>query len=127
MEWSSRGPVRLLAALAVLGLSGCSLLESQSDGGAVGDPTLATLPSEPGKVLVRGTSFNPGDVTATTGMEVVWTFDDGGLSHTVTADDGSFDSGKLASGEFRHTFAAAGTYPYHCEVHTRMRGNVIVS
>jgi plastocyanin len=120
-------PAGVLIATAVLGLPACSLFESQSDGGAVPDPTLSTEPSEPGKVLVRGTSFNPEDVTATVGMEVVWTFDDGGLSHSVTADDGTFDSGKLPTGEFRHAFAAAGKYAYHCEVHTRMRGNVTVS
>jgi plastocyanin len=43
---------------------------------------------------------------------------DASFSHTVTADDGSFDSGTLSSGKsFSYTFNTAGDFPYHCTFH----------
>ncbi len=50
------------------------------------------------------------------------------VPHTVTADDGSFSSGDLSKGDtFTHTFETAGTVTYHCELHTNMKAEVIVS
>ena len=47
--------------------------------------------------------------------------------HTVTADDGSFDSGNLPDGKtFRHTFKKPGKYKYHCEYHPRDKAVVVV-
>jgi plastocyanin len=46
--------------------------------------------------------------------------------HTVTANDGSFDSTDIAPGaSWTHTFAA-GTYAYHCSYHTWMKGTITV-
>jgi len=60
------------------------------------------------------------------GTEVTVTNQDG-PTHTWTADDGSWRSGDLATGAtFRHTFAAAGTFTYHCEIHASMKGTVNV-
>ena len=45
----------------------------------------------------------------------------------MTADLGQFDSGDLFDGgRFSHTFAATGTYAYHCTVHRGMLGEVEV-
>jgi plastocyanin len=58
---------------------------------------------------------------------VTWTNDDS-APHTVTAADGSFDSGMLAAGAvFRRTLPAAGTFPYTCVCHAGMTGTVVVS
>jgi plastocyanin len=95
-------------------------------GGSLGLGTTAPAATEPGKVSVHATAFNPATVEAKAGEEVVWTVDDGGLAHTITADDGSFDSGNLASGEFRQAFEQPGEYPYHCTVHAKMKGKVTV-
>ena len=52
--------------------------------------------------------------------------------HTVTADDGSYDSGSLAPGAtYTHTFTRPGTYTYYCKFHggpggIGMAGNVTV-
>jgi len=78
-------------------------------------------------VLVKNVAFNPQEVRTTVGKPVTWKFDDGGLEHTVTADDNSFDSGRKSSGTFARTFSAAGTFNYHCQVHSRMHGTIIVS
>lgn len=39
------------------------------------------------------------------------------------------NSGDIAGGgaTFVHTFMIAGTYPYHCERHSNMRGTVVVA
>jgi plastocyanin len=51
------------------------------------------------------------------GTEVEWT-NQGRNPHTVTADDGSFDSGLMLAGdEFSWTFDAPGVYRYYCIYH----------
>jgi hypothetical protein len=43
---------------------------------------------------------------------------DGGEQHTITADDGSFDSGLINPGDtFAQTFDAPGTYLCYCQIH----------
>ena len=116
------GPL-ILVSLLLSG--GCSLLEGgNTNGGAVAPPPPSGAGD--GKVVVQGIAYNPARIEVPVGQELAWTFSDNGLTHTVTADDGSFDSGRLASGEFRHTFTTAGEVAYHCEVHDRMKGAVVV-
>ena len=58
---------------------------------------------------------------------VTWTNNDQ-TTHTVTAIDGSFDSGLLQPGQmFVETFDSPGTYQYHCQIHPWMNGTVIVT
>jgi len=57
---------------------------------------------------------------------VTWVNNDS-APHTVTADDGSFDSGNIApAGTFTFTFTRPGTYEYYCAYHNWMLGTVIV-
>lgn len=78
-------------------------------------------------VAIVDFAFNPGAVTVDMGATVTWT-NQGPSPHTVTADDGSFDSGQLDAGaSFSHTFTAAGTVSYHCSIHPEMVGSVAVS
>jgi plastocyanin len=91
-------------------------------------PEPSTTDTAPeGGVLVRNTAYNPNRIEVPVGKEVVWTFDDPGPPHTVTADDYSFTSSYMKLSEFRHTFDAPGEYAYHCEVHARMKGTVVVT
>jgi plastocyanin len=47
--------------------------------------------------------------------------------HTVTAADGSFDSGYLDQGDtWTHTFETPGSFEYSCLPHPWMRAKVIV-
>lgn len=47
--------------------------------------------------------------------------------HTVTADDGSFNSGSIApGGSWVHTFSSAGTLSYHCSFHSWMKGTITI-
>jgi plastocyanin len=78
------------------------------------------------QVTVSQMRFNPSEVYAAPGQEVLWVFRDGNTPHTVTADNNSFDSGKVTEGEFRLVFDQPGSYSYHCAVHPEMQGRVIV-
>ena len=71
--------------------------------------------------------FDPATVHVDPGGTVTWT-SSSGVPHTVSADDGSWSSGDLAATQsFSHTFASAGTFTYHCNVHpSYMHGTVVV-
>lgn len=74
--------------------------------------------------------FAPGVVRIEPGQTVAWD-NDGATAHTVTADDGSWDSGNLdPEATFTHTFDTAGVYPYYCRYHGSpgrgMTGTVVV-
>jgi plastocyanin len=77
-------------------------------------------------VTIQGFSFDPGTLTITAGTTVTWTNRDN-AGHTATADDASFNSGRLANGaSFGQTFSTAGTYTYHCAIHPDMTGTIVV-
>jgi LPXTG-motif cell wall-anchored protein len=81
-------------------------------------------------VTLKDNLFAPKTITVKVGDTVMWT-DQGQNEHTVTADDGSFDSGDLKTGEktsFTFTFTKAGTFAYHCKYHGPMGmvGTVVV-
>jgi plastocyanin len=62
-------------------------------------------------------TFSPKTVTSAVGGSVHWFSPADGVDHTVTQNDGVFDTGALADAfNFTKKFSA-GTYPYHCEKH----------
>ncbi len=78
-------------------------------------------------VTIKDFSFDPATLIAKVGQEVTWT-NTGSAAHTVTFDTGGVDSGSLsAGGTFKHTFDAAGTFTYHCNFHSSMKGTVTVA
>src|SRR5262249_59173814 len=65
-------------------------------------------------------AFQPSAVTVPVGTTVCWT-NNGSFAHTVTDDNGRFDSGQLGHSAFyEHTFDTQGVYTYHCMNHTFM-------
>ena len=71
-------------------------------------------------------TFAPQTAAIRRGATVTWTNEDEAV-HTVTAADGSFDSGRMPIGStFSMSFAAPGTYEYVCSVHAAMRGTLLV-
>jgi plastocyanin len=96
-------------------------------------PTVGTLrpvaAHQDGAVAVQVVdfAFEPGTLTVPAGATVTWT-NAGSRPHTVTADDGSFDSGRLDPGEqFSQTFDQPGTFAYHCGFHPEMQGSIVVA
>jgi amicyanin len=77
-------------------------------------------------VKIANFTFQAPVVTVKPGTAVTWTNDDD-IPHTVTANNGSFKSKVLDSGDrFSFTFAKAGEYAYFCSLHPRMTGKIIV-
>jgi plastocyanin len=76
---------------------------------------------------IEGFAFNPGTIEISAGTTVTWTNNDS-APHTVTAEGGAFQSGRLNQGDtFSFTFDEPGTYTYYCEFHPNMSGTVIVT
>ncbi|MDX1448905.1 MAG: plastocyanin/azurin family copper-binding protein, partial [Acidimicrobiia bacterium] len=71
-------------------------------------------------------TFKPADIEIAAGTTVTWR-NEGAIVHTVTAEDGTFDSGNLAPGEsFTFTFDDEIALNYFCEPHPWMTGTVAV-
>ncbi len=78
-------------------------------------------------VLISGMQFGTTSLAVKAGTTVTWTNNDH-MTHTVTADDGSFTSGDLNYRDtYSHTFSNVGTYNYHCKYHSNMKANVVAN
>ena len=105
--------------IAALGFMSCSK----------SDDATAAATNTPGSttVVMKGMKFNPFEMRVTTGAVVNWVNADTTV-YSVTADDGSFESGDIpAGGSYSRTFSAPGTYNYHSRHGFEMKGTVIVS
>lgn len=79
------------------------------------------------EVFIQGLAFDPATITVPVNTAITWKNKDS-MGHTVTSDAGAFASGTLGlNGTYSHTFTTAGTYPYHCALHTYMTAVVIVN
>lgn len=79
------------------------------------------------EVFIQGLAFNPASITVAAGTTITWTNKDA-ITHTVTSDSKLWDSGSVGpNGTFSFTFATAGTFPYHCNVHPSMTASVTVN
>jgi plastocyanin len=90
--------------------------------------TAAAAPAAQSAVTIENFAFAPASLTIKVGTTVVWTNKDG-ATHTVTSTSGpeQFDSGRLADGKtFSQIFTKAGTYTYHCQIHSSMTGTIKV-
>ena len=77
------------------------------------------------RVSIERSAFNPARVTVMQSGSILWVNNDGEQVHTLTADDGSFDSGNIQpGGTFGLTFNTIGPHPYHCKYHMEMTGVV---
>jgi plastocyanin len=78
-------------------------------------------------VAIVDFAFDPATLEVPVGTTVTWT-NQGAAPHTVTADDGTFDSGTLQpGGTFSMTFDTPGTFTYHCEIHPSMTATIVVT
>lgn len=103
-----RAGASILALIAVLGSASAALGKDAS-------------------VVISDFSFTPAEVKVVAGQPVTWQ-NSSATEHTVTADDGSFASDPLGlNDQFGNVFSAPGTYAYHCTIHPRMTGTVVVT
>ncbi len=79
-------------------------------------------------LTIQNFAFHPASITITKGTTIKVTNDDQ-VVHTWTSTSGpvAFNSGPIVPGSsFSFTFTTAGTYHYHCSIHTFMTGVIVV-
>jgi plastocyanin len=129
--WRRGLAVLALLAIGALIAVGCG---GSSNNNQSGSPTTTAASTTTGggtsggsMATIQNFAFHPATLNAKAGQKATWSNDDS-TTHTVTADDGSFDSGNLSPGKsFSTTLAKAGMIKYHCSIHTFMHGTVSVS
>jgi plastocyanin len=100
--------------------------EGMDMGTPASDQSADTAAAAQVAVSIVNFAYDPNPVTVNVGDTITWTNNDG-VPHTVTANDGSFQSGTLQPGQsFSFTFTAPGSIDYHCEFHANMSGQVVV-
>ena len=126
---------RRLAPLALaVPVAAALLLGPSSRGATQAPPSGQPPPSGAAKaaVAVQGFQFRPTPLEVKSGTHVTWTNGDD-ITHTVTSGTPESREGRFASPlpgkgtTFGFTFTEAGTYPYHCERHPTMRGEIRVN
>ena len=126
----------LLLIVAAVGCGG-----SSTDPGSGGNTNTGNNPPPQGppattsSITVSNNFFDPSATTVPVSTRVTWTWDACGgdgyggqscTSHGIVFDDGT-SSGTQTQGTWSRTFAAAGTYKYHCTVHgAAMSGTIVV-
>jgi plastocyanin len=113
----------LMAMLIFVSVAAGAQKQATNEAGAH-KPAKKTVLIKP--VLIQDFSFSPAKIVVKKGTKVIWVNTDA-APHTVTANNGAFDSGVLQRGEtFTRTFRKAGKFAYHCEIHPEMVGSVRV-
>jgi plastocyanin len=85
----------------------------------------------PGLAMVEGSISDINSwgfaYSVSAGSSIAWT-NAGAQPHTVTANDGSFDTGTVSPGaQASLEFDTPGLYPFECSIHPNMKGNVQVN
>jgi plastocyanin len=82
-------------------------------------------------VIIQTFQFRPTPIEVPVGMRVTWTNQDD-ILHTITSGapdrrDGQFELSLDRQGATDSvTFSRAGRYPYFCDRHQSMRGEILV-
>lgn len=79
------------------------------------------------EIKISNSTFEPSMLTVKAGQSVTVTNLDI-MGHSVTADNGEFDTSIIANGETVTLVAPTvpGTYTYHCIAHPNMKGTLVV-
>jgi plastocyanin len=131
--------------IAVLSVAACAGATSTGSAGASSPSPVGSAPAasdagtgggacapstEAGTVqaAIAGSSFTPSTIQAKVGDVVAWTNNDS-IGHTATVDDDpACTTETLAGGATGAlTFSAAGTYAFHCKIHSFMTGTIEVT
>ncbi len=137
-----RRALAVLAATAILVLAGCSSsaattapsaaapapsVAAASAPAAAGAPCSQSSDAGQVAVAIKGFKFGSGSITAKVGQVIAFTNGDS-APHTATLDDGSCSTGSISpNASDGLVFTVAGTYAFHCKIHSSMHGTITVS
>lgn len=139
---STLSRLALMIAVAVLGLgavacgssgnksaSNTSTSAPSGSGTTTGASTSTAASGGSDSITIQNFKFNPDPLNVKQGSKVTVAILDDGVPHSVTADDGSFDTGIFmkSDGPKTITVSKSGTIHYHCQVHSFMKGTINVS
>jgi plastocyanin len=125
-----------IGAIAVVALSACGGGNSGTGGaptGAASQPAGAA-PCEPSTATgtvaaaMKDFAFDPTSITAKVGDVITWT-NNGAVGHTATVDDQpTCDTKTVGAGKTGSlVFNVAGTYNFHCSIHSSMKGTITIT
>lgn len=122
-----RSKYALLPALVALALIGASCggqpaaSTTTSSAGTIAEPLSGTV-----AVTMTGFAFSPKTFVVKKGT-VLEVKNDDSASHSLTADDNSFDTGLFGKGQSKTlTMATVGSFSFHCIAHPGMKGTITV-
>jgi plastocyanin len=109
--------------------SSTSTTAAAASGTTAGGPTSTAATGGSDSIAIQNFKFNPDPLSVKQGSKVNVAILDDGVPHSVTADDGSFDTGIFmkSTGPKTITLSKTGTFKYHCQVHSFMKGTIAVS
>jgi plastocyanin len=110
------------------GTPGAAAAATGTPGAAAADPCATSTASGTVAAGIKDFEFDPATVTAKVGDVITWT-NNGAVGHTVTVDSApACDTGTVAAGTTGSlTFSAAGSYPFHCKIHSSMKGTITIT
>jgi len=121
--------MKRLSCLVAIALVGSLLLMPTAGAQTEGQGVVVVPTAEIRAVdvfLIEDDYFEPTDAVVDPGTTLMW-INRGQEQHTVTSDDGQFDSGVLEPGDtFLTTVEGSGTLTYHCTLHPEMTGSITV-
>jgi plastocyanin len=123
-----RSPLMLIPLTALLACGGGSDATSPVNTGNNPGNTGGTVAVATTAVDMKNLAFGPAAIKVASGATVTWTNQDG-VTHNVTFDGGAVaGSGPIDAGAAKALTmpTAAGTYAYHCTLHSFMTGTVQV-
>lgn len=78
-------------------------------------------------VIIERFAYDPSPLRVDAGTKIVFDDEDGSITHTATAKNGSFDTGDIKVGTTKSiVIRKPGVYKYYCKIHPFMHGKIIV-
>jgi plastocyanin len=121
---------RVIAVLVlttfIAACGGYSTPSTPSGGPTAAPPGSTSVTIASGASTQTTSAFGANPLTIPVGTTVSWANNDN-TTHTTAADGSQWSSGNIApGGRFNFTFASAGRFTYHCQIHANMVGTIVV-